>query len=455
VADPIDLTTRQRIHIVGAGGAGMSGLAKILAQLGHDVTGSDIKPGRALDALGDVGVGTWVGHRPADMATVDLVVASSAVPDDDPETSAAVAAEVPVWRRPRLLDELTKQMPAIGLTGTHGKTTSSAMAVTALRACGLDPSFIVGGEMVDLNTGAHLGGRDLFVLEADEAYGTFRRLRLNGLLVTNIEADHLDHFGTVAALEDAFAQVAAAVNGPVVGCFDDPGVRRLAQRSTVVSYGTGREATWRIVDLTHRRWAVSFRLEGPGTSVDVEVPKPGTHIARNAAGVLTLLAELGHDIGCAAAGLSRFAGVHRRSEVRAVKHGVTIVDDYAHHPTEVAAMVEAARLGDGGRVWVVFQPHRYTRTADLAPEFGAPLAAADRVVVTDVFSAGEAPIPGVTGRIVAEAVAAAGGRVDYVRNLVDVPQHVVPDLEGGDIVLLLGAGDIATIAQPLADLLER
>jgi UDP-N-acetylmuramate--alanine ligase len=147
--------------------------------------------------------------------------------------------------------------------------------------------------------------------------------------------------------------------------------------------------------------------------------------------------------------------VHRRSEVRAVKHGVTIVDDYAHHPTEVAAMVEAARLGDGGRVWVVFQPHRYTRTADLAPEFGAPLAAADRVVVTDVFSAGEAPIPGVTGRIVAEAVAAAGGRVDYVRNLVDVPQHVVPDLEGGDIVLLLGAGDIATIAQPLADLLER
>ncbi|RPI23071.1 MAG: UDP-N-acetylmuramate--L-alanine ligase, partial [Actinobacteria bacterium] len=266
---------------------------------------------------------------------------------------------------------------------------------------------------------------------------------------------HLDHFGTVAALEDAFAQVADAVAGPVVGCFDDPGVRRLDQRSRLVSYGTSRDAAWRIGEVTHRRWGVAFRLEGPGGTTDVEVPKPGVHMARDAAGVLALLSELGYDLECAAEGLRTYAGVRRRFEVRATKHGVTIVDDYAHHPTEVAAMVEAARFGDARRVWVVFQPHRYTRTADLAPEFGAPLAAADRVVVTDVFSAGEAPVPGVTGRIVAEAVAAAGGRVEYVRQLADVPAHVAPELQEGDIVLLLGAGDIPAIAEPLADLIER
>ena len=447
---PPDLSRPTAIHIVGAGGAGMSALAKLLSQLGHTVTGSDLKPGRAVDALADVGVATWVGHRPEAVTGVDLVVASSAVPSRDPELAAARDAGVTVWRRPRLLGAITALMPAIGFSGTHGKTTSTAMAASALRACALDPSFIVGGEMTALNTGAHLGARDLFVVEADEAFGTFRHMDFVGLAVANIEADHLDHYGTVSALEEAFAQVASRVDGPVVGCIDDAGVRRLAQRTPIIGYGTASNATWQITDLSKAPNRVSFTLQGPDRSYPVAVPRPGVHIARDAAGVLSLLGSMGFDLECATEGLSRFGGVRRRFEVRAVVGGTTIVDDYAHHPTEVAATIEAARSGDVNRVWAVFQPHRYSRTADLAPEFGAPLALADRVVVTDVYPAGERPQPGVSGKLVAEAARAAGAAVEYIPHLADVPAQIAPQLGPGDVVLLLGAGDIFSISGPLA-----
>jgi UDP-N-acetylmuramate--alanine ligase len=439
-----------RIHIVVGGGAGMSGLAKLLSQQGHLVTASDLKPSRFLDSLMDLGIETWLGHRPDAMAGVDLVAASSAVPASDPELRAARSAGALVWSRPDLLDALTTFVPTLGFTGTHGKTTSTALAVTAMRHIGLDPTFLVGGEMVALNTGAHLGTDDLFVLEADEAFGTFRRLHLNGLAVTNIEADHLDYYGNVAALEEAFSLVANRVTGPVVGCIDDPGVRRLAERTAVVSYGEAPEAVWRIVDLTYDKGQVDFRLDGPPGEVSVVVPRPGLHIAQDAAGVLALLGELGHDVEQAALGLAEFAGVKRRFDVRARIAGVTIVDDYAHHPTEIAATVAAGRLGGWNRVWAVFQPHRYSRTAELAPAFGAPLAAADHIIVTDVYAAGEAPQPGVSGRLVAEAASAAGGEVEYVPALSDVAARLAPKLAEGDLVLLLGAGDVNSLADPIA-----
>ena len=452
-SDSIQLDDLRSIHIVGAGGAGMSALAKLLSQLGHQVTGSDLKPGRALDALGDLGITTWVGHRPDQIAGVDLVVASSAVPDGDPELVAARHAGVPTWSRPALLDALTAAMPAIGFTGTHGKTTSTALAVTALRAAGRDPSFIVGGEMVAYQTGAHLGERDLFVLEADEAFGTFRHLHLDALCVTSIEADHLDYYGSVAALEEAFALVANRVDGPVLGCADDPGVRRLAERAPVIGYGFDPGSRWQIHNFVHGHGEVRFVLRGPDGEVPVTVPRPGEHIARDAAGVLALLGELGHDVAVAASGLVHFAGVKRRFEVRARLAGVTIVDDYAHHPTEITATIAAGRNGGWDRVVAVFQPHRYSRTADLAPSFGGPLANADRIIVTDIYAAGEAPLPGVSGRLVAEAVAAADGNVEYVATLGEVPGVLVPELRAGDLVLLLGAGDVNSIADDLAALL--
>jgi len=455
VSEMRSLVGIDRIHIVGAGGAGMSGLAKLLASLGHTVTGSDLKPSPHLEALADIGVDTWVGHRPEQVRDADLVVTSSAVPERDPEVAAARAAGTICWERPELLDALTADMPAIGLAGTHGKTTSTALAVTALRSLGLDPSFLVGGQMVAFNTGAHLGAAPTFVLEADEAFGTFRKLHLESLLVTNIEADHLDYYETLAALEEAFALVARRVDGPVVACIDDPGVRRLAERVEVISYGTTTGADWRIGNIDTVRGTVSFDLSGPGYFGRITVPKPGAHVARNAAGVVALLATLGHDAAAIAAGLAGFAGVRRRFETRSRVADVTVVDDYAHHPTEIAATIAAGRAGGWNRVWAVFQPHRYTRTAEHGPAFGEPLAAADRVIITEVYSAGEPPIPGVSGRLVAESVAAAGGTVDFAPELYEAAGILTAGVAPGDLVLLLGAGDVNMLVEPLALALQE
>jgi len=451
---PESATIPRRVHIVGVGGAGMSGLAKLLSQLGHEVSGSDLKPGRMLDSLNDVGVRTWIGHRPQAVTDVDLVVVSSAVPDSDPELTIATAAGVDVWRRPALLRNLTTGRRTVGFAGTHGKTTSTALAVTALRRSGHDPTFLVGGEMIGLNTGASLGTDEIMLLEADEAFGTFRHLDLDSLLVTNIEADHLDHYGSVAALEDAFAQVASGVHGLVVACVDDPGVRRLEQRTNVTTYGFSDSADYRIVDIEHTDGDVSFTLAGPNGETVVRLPRPGEHIASNAAGVLALLEGNGFDIAAAANALSSFEGVRRRYEIRAKVGGVTIVDDYAHHPTEVAATIAAASYGATGRVIAVFQPHRYTRTADLGPDFGAPLALADATFVTDVYPAGERPIIGVSGRLVAEATEAAGGDVRYVQRLADVAPLVASGAREGDVVLLMGAGDINSVADDIARAVE-
>ena len=438
------------IHMVGVAGAGMSGLAKLLAGLGYTVTGSDLKPSRVLDALEDIGIETWVGHRPQRMSEPDLVVASSAVPARDPELKAAAEHGVVVWERPALLDAFTYRMPALGIAGTHGKTTTTGLAVAALEGAGMDPTFLVGGELVAQNTFAHIGDTDVFVLEADEAFGTFRHLHLRGMLVTNIEADHLDYYKTVYALEEAFALVANRADGPVVGCIDDPGVQRLAQRADIVGYGQSPGARWQIRDLVHGIGEVTFLLDGPDTLVEVRVPRPGVHIALNAAGTIAFFAEIGYDPHDTARGIASFGGVRRRFETRARIAGITVIDDYAHHPTEVAATISAGRLGGWRRVWAVFQPHRYTRTASLGPAFGEPLATADRIVVTDVYSAGEPPQPGVTGRFVADAVSAAGGDVRYVPSIHDVTSAIVDELDEGDVVLLLGAGDVNSIADDIA-----
>ncbi len=449
-----DLVPFARVHMIGAGGAGMSGLAKLLAQSGHAVTGSDLKPSTALSGLEEAGVEVWVGHRPDRVLGADLVVASSAVPPGDPEIVAARKAGIEVWERPRLLDAVTRRLPTIGVTGTHGKTTGTAMLVTALRALGRNPSFMVGGELVDLNTNAHLGEETLFVLEADEAFGTFLGLELDGLVVTNVETDHLDHYKTTAALADAFLTVARRVDGPVVACIDDPGAAAIAAAVPgSVGYGFSAEAAWRIAEVTHGSGSVSFTLHGPDATVPVTVPKPGEHVARNAAGVLTLLGSLGHDVAAAARGLASFGGVRRRFDVRGRVSGVTIVDDYAHHPTEVATTIAAADVGHHGRIVAVFQPHRFTRTAEHGVTLGRSLAGADRVFVTDVYAAGEAPIPGVTGRVVADAAREAGADATYVARRVDLAPVVAAAVEPGDLVLLMGAGDVTLVADELSLLL--
>ena len=447
----LDLNTPTRIHLIGAGGAGMSALAKLLWAKGHSVSGSDMRMASIMANLADLGIDVWEGSRPEVMATCELVVASSAVPESDRERRAAVEAGVTVWERPDLLASITEQIPTIGATGTHGKTTSTALAIAATRATGLDPSFVIGGELTDLRTNAHLGKDDLLVLEADEAFATFTHLKLAGMMVTNVEADHMDHYQTLDRLEDTFAGVVRAVDGPVVVGVDDPGGRRLAERTSRPTYGTSAGADWKINDVNETGSAVSFVLQGPSGTYDVEVGRPGLHVARNAGGVLALLGELGYDVGKAAAGLATFAGVKRRLETRAKVSGVTIVDSYAHHPTEVAADLRAVASGGWERIWVVFQPHLYSRTEAMAGEFGGSFAGADHVVITDIYGSREAPVPGVTGELVADAAEArSGANVHYVPHLGDIAEFVSSRVRRGDLVLTLGAGDITMIPDELA-----
>ena len=439
---------------MGVGGAGMSALAKLLHQQGHTVTGSDLKEGTVLGDLTDLGVEVWAGSRPESAAGAEVVVASSAVPETDPELSAARIAGRIVWGRPDLLAALTAEMPAIGASGTAGKTSTTALLVSGLRALGRDPSFVVGGELVDLRTNAHLGEPDLFVLEADEAFGTFLELSLCGLVVTNVEAEHLDHYGDTAALEAAFAAVVGRVDGPTVVGVDDPGGRRLAAATGAATFGTSPGARWRIDRVEEKAAAVGFRLAGPATELDVEVGKPGLHMARNAAGALALLGELGFDPGAAAAGFPGFAGVHRRFELRGRVGGVTLIDDYAHHPAKVAATMSAAGRGGWKRVWAVFQPHLYSRTLALHEQFGPAFAGADRVVITDVFGAREPPVPGVTGELVAAATRrSVEVPVDYVPHRADLAGFLANRVEPGDLVLTMGAGDITALPEELVPLL--
>jgi UDP-N-acetylmuramate--alanine ligase len=442
-----------KIHIVGVGGSGMSALARLLLGLGHEVSGSDLRGGVAMEDLADLGIEVAKGHHPELATQADLVVASSAVPDHDEELSAAREAGIPTWRRPQLLERLTKAIPTVAATGTHGKTTTTGLLVATLRSAGLDPSFIVGGDLIGLGTNGHLGRDDLLVLEADEAFRTFESLALEGLVVTSVEPEHLDHFGSEEDLLDSFAQVAQRVDGPVVACGDDRGAAEVARRTGAATYGEDPVATWRIKHLSRDGEHTSFDLSGPAGRVTVRLRPPGRHVALNAAGAIALGASLGHDLESLAAGAARYRGVARRWEHRGTVKGVILYDDYAHHPTEVAATLEAARLISPSRLWAVFQPHLFSRTERFANEFGKALSRADVVVVTDVYGAREEPVPGVTGELVADAAREQGSTVHYVPHRSDLAEYLAPLVAPGDLVLSMGAGDITLLHTELAPLL--
>lgn len=442
-----------RIHLVGAGGAGMSAIAKVLVSMGHTVSGSDLRSGPALAGLADLDVAVTTGHNPRVVEGAALVVASSAVPEYDEELEAARAQGITVWRRPQLLAALTAAIPTIGATGTHGKTTTTALMVTALRAMGEDPSFVVGGDLIDLGTNGHLGEAPLLVLEADEAFRTFESLELQGLVVSNVEHEHVDHFASAADMVKSFISVAKRVDGPVVAGLDDPGSAEVAEAIEASTYGFTEGADWRITDMTTGRAGTRFRLVGLESSASVELAQPGRHLAQNAAGALALLGELGRDLERAAAGISGFRGVERRWEHKGTIGGVMLYDDYAHHPTEVAAMIDAARVIAAGRIWAVFQPHLYTRTARFSEDFGHALATADLAVVTDIFGAREEPVPGITGAMVADATRRSGGEVHYVPHRRDLAEYIAPRVEPGDLVLSMGAGDITLLHSELAPIL--
>lgn len=444
----------KRIHIVGAGGAGMSAIAKVLAGLGHTVTGSDLRGDATLERLKDSGIEAYGGSDPEMARRADLVVASSAVPESDPELLAASASGRPVWRRPRLLGAITGSVPTIGATGTHGKTTTTSLLINAVRGLGRDPSFIVGGDITNLGTNGHYGKDNLLIVEADEAFRTFEHLLLRGLIVTNVELDHLEHFGSEGEMRRSFVTVAAAVDGPVVACSDDPGSEAVAHQTGAVTYGRSDGSDWRMTRLETGSNGSSFVVKTTHGEIPVHVARPGAHVALNATGVIALIGEMGWDVGRAAKGLEAFTGVSRRWELRGIVGGVTLIDDYAHHPTEVAVNLEAARDAHDGRVWAVFQPHLYSRTQMFSDDFGDALSIADRVVVTDVYGSRETPIPGINGELVADAARAVGAQVDYVPHRVDVAEFLFGEVESGDMVVTMGAGDITLVPTELARLLS-
>ena len=449
-ATSLDLARPQRIHIVGIGGAGMSAIATVLAQLGHRVSGSDLKESRTVARLRVAGVDAVTGHAAAHVTDdVDAVVVSTAIPPSNPEVQAAQARGIPVLRRAEALRAIVATRRTVAVAGSHGKTTTASMLALVLRAAGWRPSFIIGGEVNEVGTNATLDAGEWMVVEADESDGTFLELGPEAVIVTNVEPDHLDHYGDFPGLMDAFHDFLSAVPGVRVACADDPVARRLAAADRgILTYGWADDADYRIADYEGGRTGSRLELAHRGTSLGtIELPVPGWHNALNAAGATALALELGVAFAPVAEALRGFGGVARRFQFRGQLDGATLVDDYAHIPGEIAAMIRAAREGGWRRVVAIFQPHRYTRTARMWREFGDAFTGADAVVLTDVYSAGEAPQPGVSGRLILRAVLDRHPSlpVTYLPRRADLVEHVPRLIRPGDVVLTLGAGDLTTL----------
>lgn len=450
----------QAAHLIGIGGAGMSGIARLLLARGAVVSGSDQRDSAVLTALRAGGAVTFVGHRADQVPAGATVVISSAVRPDNPELVEARDRGLPVLHRSEALAALMAGRRPVAVAGTHGKTTTTGMTTVLLRECGLDPSFAIGGELTEGGQGAHDGTGEVFVAEADESDGSFLLYRPEAAVITNVEPDHLDHYGTAEAVEAAFAQFCgrAVPGGVVVACGDDPGVGRvlaaagpeLAERNVrVCRYGLGEDNDVRVVDVDQTAEGIRFGIEvtadgerfGP-----VTLRVPGVHNALNAAAAWSVGRHLGVSGAPALAAVSSFGGTRRRFEDKGTEAGVRVVDDYAHHPTEVRAVLTAARAVAGqGRVIAVFQPHLYSRTRIFAADFGAALALADQVVVLDVYAAREDPEPGVSGELVTSAVPLPADRVAYCPTAAEALEQVVALAEKGDLVLTIGAGDITAL----------
>jgi UDP-N-acetylmuramate--alanine ligase len=450
------------VHLVGVGGAGMSGLARLLLAGGHRVTGSDRSESATLEALRALGARVWAGHDAARLGRPDLVVASTAIRATNPELVAARILDIPVLGRAQLLALLMAGRTGIAVAGTHGKTTTTGMVVAILEAAGLDPSYAVGGDFKASGVNAAAGHGPHFVAEADESDGSFLELAPTVALVTNVEADHLDHWGDLEAVQGAFRAFVGRLpdDGTAVLCADDPGALELAGAAAcqVVTYGFADQAQVRGGDLALEAWSSRFTVTAGARPLgQVGLVVPGRHNVQNALGAIAASLAVGAPFEAAATGLAGFTGAARRFHLRAEVGGVTVVDDYAHNPPKVAATLAAARLGPWKRVVAVFQPHLYSRTRLFATEFGRALAAADLVVVTDVYAAREDPEPGVDGALVAGSARRARPDLDcvYEPDRAALAARVAALVQPGDLVLTLGAGDITTLADELVPLLDR
>jgi len=445
------------VHIIGVGGAGMSGLALLLHEMGCVVSGSDAKASPVLDELAAHGVLVTVGHDALNGSHADTVLWSPAVSADNVELVAARSRGARLLSRGEVLAALAQRQRVIGLTGTHGKTTATSMMVHVMRSADRDDSRLLGAPVIGVGANGHYGEGDL-LLEVDESYGTFALLSPFALGLLNVEADHLDHYGSLEALDAAFGALAERTTGTVVAWQDDPGVRRVLELVTreVVTVGTLPGCSWRVTDVTLARRSATFTLRGPDQDVEIDLRVTGQHNVANAAVVATLALALGVGADAVRRGLSNFEGAPRRFQYLGRWRGVDVYEDYAHLPGEIAATLRATRAAGYERIVALFQPHRVTRTIMLASSFATAFEGASRVIVTDIYSAGEANPSGVTGEILVEGIAAhlAPGAVHYAEDFAVALRALESMHDECDVVLLLGAGDIASIAPRLSGGLE-
>ncbi len=452
------------VHFVGIGGAGMSGIAEVLLDYDLKVSGCDRARSEAVERLESLGVEVQIGHSPEHLDDVDLVVKSSAIPDSNPEIMAARERGITVVRRAEMLGELMRLKYGIAVAGTHGKTTTTSLIGTLFTESELDPTVIVGGRMRVSGTGARVGKSQYLIAEADEFDRSFLRLMPVLAVITNIDVDHLDTYADLEAIQQAFFDFADRVPffGQVILCLDDHNIQqllpRLALSHRLLTYGLSPQADLTARDVEPTKTGCRFKVIAGGEDIGtIEVPMPGRHNVQNTLAAVAVGRAVGIPFDRIAKALAGFGGVHRRFERLGTWHGAAVVDDYAHHPTEVAATLEAARQAfPTGRIHAVFQPHLYSRTRDLCGDFGRALLAADEAIVTSIYASREQPIDGVSGRDVVEAARGSGHRrVEYCKNwpadLADLLKSRVAEerLGEGDVILTLGAGDIYRLAHRL------
>ncbi|KQM83727.1 UDP-N-acetylmuramate--L-alanine ligase [Agromyces sp. Leaf222] len=447
------------VHFVGIGGSGMSGIARLFLGAGHRVTGSDVRDSANIGALRDLGAEIAIGHDAANLGDdIDTVVVTGALWQDNPEYQLALSRGLPVLHRSQALAALIAGQRLVSVAGAHGKTTSTGMIVTGLLALDADPTFVNGGVLADLGVSSASGEGELFVVEADESDGSFLLYDTSVALITNVDPDHLDHYGSREAFEQAFVEFADRAREFVVISSDDAGATRVRERLSherIVTFGEAADATVRVHSVV-TEGPVAFAVEYEGETYHARLAIPGHHNAINAAGAFAVLTGLGFDPAAALAGIARFAGTGRRFELHGNVGGVSVYDDYAHHPTEVAAALAAARTVVGeGRIIAVHQPHTYSRTQAFAKEFAEVLEQyADETVVLDVYGAREDPVPGVTGALVSERFADPE-HVSFIADWQAAADHTAQIARSGDFVITLGCGDVYRIVPQLLGSLER
>lgn len=455
------------VHFIGIGGVGMSGIARVAHDQGLQVSGSDLRQSKYTDRLVEAGITVSIGHSVENIAHhPDIVVVSTAILDNNPEYKAAREAGIPIWHRAKMLSFLGRDLQTLAVAGTHGKTTSSSMLASVLDDLGDDPTFLIGGMVRAYATNAHSGKGPHYVVEADESDKSFTYLHPTAVLVTNVEADHLDHYKDLHEIRSKFAEFMGSVppDGVVVVCGDDPTLVTLARSAFdhVVTYGFSETCDARVISYAPQGVGSTFTLVLPqGKKIEGSIlQNPGRHNALNGAGVLTLLDALGYDAQAAAESLAKFKGVQRRFDLVGQAAGVTVVDDYAHHPTEIAATIAAAHELDFKRVVVLFQPHRYSRvslfTEVLKDQFECAFDLCDQLVFMDVYSAGEAPVPGVNGKTFLNVILAHQGHpaAEYVPRRIQVPTRVAELAQPGDLIITMGAGDVTTMGPQILEELQ-